>query len=341
MKYRLLGASGLRVSELALGAMTFGTETGFGVDKEESRKVYDAFRDAGGNFIDTANVYARGTSETFLGEFMASDREQIVLATKYTGGMRERDVNAVGNSRKNMMDSVHASLKRLNTDFIDLYWVHARDYATPVDEMMRGLDDLVSQGKVLYVGVSDTPAWVVSQANTLAELRGWSKFIGLQIRYSLIDRTVERELLPMARALDIAVTPWGIVGGGILSGKYNGDESATGRAKDMGRITDKGLSIASEVMAVAEELGASPTQVAIAWVRQGEGNIIPLVGARTEAQFADNLGALEVTLDDTVMARLNKVSAISTGFPTDMLRPATQATAKHLVNHRAAVTPEW
>ena len=205
MRYRLLGKSGLRVSELALGAMTFGTETGFGVDQEESRAVYDAFRAAGGNFIDTANVYAAGSSEAYLGEFMAGERERIVLATKFTGGMRGRDVNATGNSRKNMMDSVHASLERLATDYIDLYWVHARDYLTPIDEVMRGLDDLVSQGTVLYIGVSDTPAWVVSQANMLAELRGWSQFVGLQIRYSLVDRTVERELLPMARALDLAV----------------------------------------------------------------------------------------------------------------------------------------
>jgi aryl-alcohol dehydrogenase-like predicted oxidoreductase len=341
MKYRLLGNSGLRVSELALGAMTFGTETGFGVDKAESKKVYDEFRGAGGNFIDTANVYARGTSETFLGEFMASEREQIVLATKYTGAMRGRDINASGNSRKNMMDSVHASLKRLNTDYIDLYWVHARDYLTPVDEMMRGLDDLVSQGKVLYVGVSDTPAWVVSQANMLAEMRGWAKFIGLQIRYSLIDRTVERELLPMARALDIAVTPWGIVGGGILSGKYNKDEAATGRAKEMGRITDRALEIAAVVQDIANDIGATPTQVAIAWVRRGEGNIIPLVGARTVEQLQDNMGTLDVTLDDAQMERLNEASKIRLGFPTDMLRPGAQDMATKLDNHRAATTPEW
>ena len=341
MKYRLLGNSGLRVSELALGAMTFGTETGFGVDKEESKQVYDHFWEAGGNFIDTANVYARGTSETFLGEFMASDRERLVLATKYTGAMRGRDINASGNSRKNMMDSVHASLKRLNTDYIDLYWVHARDYLTPVDEMMRGLDDLVTQGKVLYVGVSDTPAWVVSKANMLAEMRGWAKFIGLQIRYSLIDRTVERELLPMARALDIAVTPWGIVGGGILSGKYNDDAEATGRAKEMGRITDRALNIASVVQDVAKEIGATPTQVAIAWVQAGEGNIIPLVGARTVDQLKENFGALDVTLEEGQMDRLNEVSKISLGFPTDMLRPGVQDMVTKLDNHRAATTPEW
>jgi len=341
MRYRLLGRSGLRVSELALGAMTFGTETGFGVDNDASRRVYEAFRAAGGNFIDTANVYAAGTSETFLGEFIAAERERIVLATKYTGAMRGRDVNAAGNSRKNMMDSAHASLKRLKTDYIDLYWVHARDYLTPIDEVMRGLDDLVSQGKVLYVGISDTPAWVVSQANTLAELRGWTRFIGLQIRYSLIDRTVERELLPMARAFDLGVTPWGIVGSGILTGKYNKDPAAAGRAQDRGIINQRSLNIAAEVMSIAEELGATASQVAIAWVRRGEGNIIPLVGAKTEAQLAENLGSLEVTLDDSQLARLNEVSAIQPGFPHDMLRPQAENMAKRLDNHRAATTPEW
>jgi aryl-alcohol dehydrogenase-like predicted oxidoreductase len=321
--------------------MTFGTETGFGVEKEESRRVYDAFREAGGNFIDTANVYAAGTSESFLGEFMAHERERIVLATKYTGGMRGRDVNATGNSRKNMLNSVHASLDRLKTDYIDLFWVHARDYLTPIDEVMRGLDDLVRQGKVLYVGISDTPAWVVSQANTLAELRGWSQFVGLQIRYSLIDRTVERELLPMARALDLTVTPWGILGSGVLSGKYNRDADARGRAQMRGQIAERSLAIAAETIAVAEELDATPSQVAIAWVRAGEGNIVPLVGARTAEHLADNLGVLDVKLGEQHLARLNEVSAIEPGFPHDMLRPQAQGTAKRIDNHRSRTTPEW
>jgi aryl-alcohol dehydrogenase-like predicted oxidoreductase len=341
MRYRLLGHSGLKVSELALGAMTFGTESGFGVDKAESRRVYARFREAGGNFIDTANVYAGGTSETFLGEFMADERDRLVLATKYTGPTRSRDVNAAGNSRKNMMNSVHDSLKRLNTDYIDLYWVHARDYLTPIDEVMRGLDDLVRAGKVLYIGVSDTPAWVVSQANTLAELRGWSRFVGLQIRYSLVDRTVERELLPMARALDLAVTPWGIVGSGVLTGKYNRDTDANGRARQRELVTDRSLAIAGEVVAVADELGVTPSQVAIAWVRQGEGNIIPLLGARTVDQLDENLGCLELTLGDEHKVRLDQVSAITPGFPHDMLRPQAQATARRVHNHRAATTPEY
>lgn len=336
MKYQLLGRSGVRVSELALGAMTFGTETGIGVDKEESRKVYDRFREAGGNFIDTANVYNRGTSESFLGEFMAGDRERIVLATKYTGPMRERDINAAGNSRKNMMESVHASLKRLKTDYIDLYWAHSWDSLTPTEELMRGLDDLVSQGKVLYVGISDTPAWVVSRANTLAEFRGWSQFVGLQIRYSLIDRTVERELLPMSRALDLAVTPWGIVGSGILSGKYNADPDTEGRARMRGQINERSLNIAAEVVAVADEIGATPTQVAINWVRRGHANIVPLIGARTVEQLDENLGCLEFELDDSHMQRLNEASAISPGFPHDMLSMQAEGRRARIRNHR-----EW
>ncbi len=334
MKYKLLGKSGLKVSELALGAMTFGTETGIGVDKEESRKVYDAFREAGGNFIDTANVYNRGTSETFLGEFMHGDRDRIVLATKFTGPMRSRDVNAAGNSRKNMMDSVHASLKRLNTDYIDLYWAHAWDPLTPTEELMRGMDDLVSQGKVLYVGISDTPAWVVSKANTIADLRGWSQFVGLQIRYSLIDRTVERELLPMSRAFDIAVTPWGIIGSGILSGKYNKDPETQGRASMRGQINERSLAIADEVIKVAEEIGATPTQVSIAWLRNGPANIIPLVGARTVEQWEENLGCLDVDLSEDQMSRLNTISSISPGFPHDMLSGQAEGRAKRIDNHR-------
>ena len=339
MRYKLLGNSGLRVSELALGAMTFGPDTGFGVDKTESRRVYDAFRDVGGNFIDTANVYAAGVSEEYLGEFMGCDRPRIVLATKFTGPMRGRDVNAAGNSRKNMMDSVHASLARLKTDYIDLYWVHARDYLTPIDEVMRGLDDLVRQGKVLYIGVSDTPAWVVSQANTLAELRGLSRFIGLQIRYSLIDRTVERDLLPMARAFDLCVTPWGIVGSGVLSGKYNRDRATAGRARMRGQLSERALSIAAEVIAVADELGVTPTQVAINWVREGPALIVPLVGARTVEQLTDNLGCLEFALSEDQKARLDAVSAIELGFPHDMLGPQAAAATKLIDNHRASMTP--
>jgi aryl-alcohol dehydrogenase-like predicted oxidoreductase len=331
MKYRLLGNSGLRVSELALGAMTFGTAE-WGVDKQESRRVYDGFREAGGNFIDTANVYSEGRSESFLGEFIAGERDRIVLATKYTGVTRRRDVNAAGNNRKNMMDAVHASLKRLATDYIDLYWVHARDFTTPIEEVMRGLDDLVRQGKVLYVGVSDTPAWEVARANTLAALRGWTPFVGLQIRYSLLDRAVERELLPMARELDLAVTPWDTLGSGVLTGKYNRDSSTKGRATLRGQLKARDLGIAAEVVKLAEKLGRSPAQVALNWVRSGEGVIVPLVGARTQEQLDDNLGCLEFELDPADKARLDEVSHIELGFPHEFL---AQFKTDRIVNHRA------
>jgi len=330
MKYRLMGNSGLRVSELALGAMTFGAKD-WGVDQEESRRVYDGFREAGGNFIDTANIYSEGRSETFLGEFMAEERERIVLATKYTGPTRSRDINAAGNSRKVMMDSVHASLRRLKTDYIDLFWVHARDFSTPIEEVMRGLDDLVRQGKVLYVGISDTPAWEVSRANTLAELRGWTAFVGLQIRYSLLDRAAERDLLPMAKALDLSVTPWDTLGSGILTGKYNRDSTTEGRAALRGQVKDKQLAIAEEVVKVADELGRTPAQVALNWVRQGLGVIVPLVGAKTREQLDDNLGCLEFELEADQKKRLDDASRIELGFPHDFLQ---QMMPKSIEDHR-------
>jgi len=331
MRYRLLGNSGLRVSELALGAMTFGQEQ-WGVGKDESRRVYEGFREAGGNFVDTANVYSGGRSETFLGEFLREDRERVVLATKYTGATRRRDVNAAGNSRKNMMESLHASLRRLGTDYVDLFWVHARDFTTPIEEVMRGLDDLVRQGKVLYVGVSDTPAWEVARANTLASLRGWSPFVGLQIRYSLLDRAVERELLPMAKAMDLGVTPWDTLGSGVLTGKYNRDGGADGRATMRGRVGERALEIAAEVVRVAEKIGRTPAQVALAWVRQGPGVIVPLVGARTREQLDDNLGCLDLELSPEDKQRLDEASRIRLGFPHEFLE---QFRTSSIIDHRA------
>jgi aryl-alcohol dehydrogenase-like predicted oxidoreductase len=221
MKYFLLGKSGLRVSEICLGTMTFGKEWGWGASKEESRKIFDAYVNSGGNFIDTANIYTDGTSEKYVGDFVSYDRDRFVIATKYTSNTRTGDPNAGGNHRKNMVQSLEASLRRLNTDYIDLYWVHAWDQTTPIEEMMRALDDMVKSGKILYIGISDAPAWVVSQANTLANLKGWTEFASIQIEYSLIERTSERELLPMANALDIGITAWSPLGSGVLTGKYN------------------------------------------------------------------------------------------------------------------------
>src|SRR6266403_2194364 len=228
MKYRLLGKSGLRVSEASLGTMTFGDEWGWGSPKAEAQKIYETYREAGGNFLDTANFYTAGTSEKFVGEFIKSHRDSVVLATKYSNAAPGNDPNAAGNHRKSMMQAVEASLKRLRTDYIDLYWLHVWDQITPAEEVMRGLDDLVRQGKVLYVGVSDAPAWWIAHANTLAHLRGWSPFLGLQIEYSLIERTVERELIPMAKTLNLGVTAWAPLSNGVLTGKYHGQGSSEG-----------------------------------------------------------------------------------------------------------------
>lgn len=325
MRYKLLGRSGLRVSEICLGAMTFGEEWGFGASREESRRIFDAFADAGGNFIDTANMYTNGTSERFTGEFLGESRDRFVLATKYTLSMRADDPNASGNHRKNLVQSLEASLSRLRTDYIDLYWLHAWDFMTPVEEVMRALDDVVRAGKVRYIGVSDTPAWIVSRANTLAELRGWTPFIGLQIEYSLIQRTVERELIPMANDLDIAVTAWGAIGGGVLSGKYSGKpgkvKATDSRRKDsnLWRISEKNLAIAREVETVAREIGRSPSQVALNWVRQQKGVMIPILGVRTLEQTLDNLGCLDFELKEEQLERLSRISAIEMGFPYDFL----------------------
>jgi aryl-alcohol dehydrogenase-like predicted oxidoreductase len=324
MRYRLLGKSGLRVSELCLGTMTFGEDWGWGSSKEESRKVYDAFLEAGGNFIDTANIYTNGTSETLLGEFMAGHRDRIALATKYTNAAPGNDPNAGGNHRKSMMLAVEASLKRLKTDYIDLYWLHIWDQITPIEEVMRAFDDLVRQGKILYAGVSDMPAWVVAKANTVAELRGWSSFVGLQIEYSLMERTPERDLLPMAAALGIGVTAWSPLAGGLLTGK----QFEQGGAKDSRQSSEmmqqfvksdaREESIAREVVAVAREIGHSPAQVALAWLRQRSQPVIPIIGARKLAQVKDNLASIDVKLAPKQLERLDAVSKIELGFPHDM-----------------------
>jgi len=325
MRYKLLGNTGLRVSELCLGAMTFGEEFGWGASEDESRKVFDAFVEAGGNFIDTANHYTKGTSETFLGRFVAGRRDRFVVATKYTLNQHPDDPNAGGNSRKNLVCSLEESLRRLDTDYVDLLWVHAWDAATPLEETMRALDDVVRAGKALYVGISDTPAWVVSRANTMAELRSWSAFAGLQIQYSLIERTPERDLLPMAEALDLAVTPWGALGFGLLTGKYSGenrpDDVRLSEEHWGGRLlTERNTAIADEVVAVSKELERTPAQVAINWLRgRDRGVIVPIVGARYARQLEDTLGCLEFELPAEHVARLDEASAIDLGFPHDFL----------------------
>jgi aryl-alcohol dehydrogenase-like predicted oxidoreductase len=324
MRYRLLGNSGLRVSEAALGTMTFGDDWGWGSAKDEARKVYDAFREAGGNFIDTANFYTNGTSESFLGEFMKDQRQSVVMATKYTNAAPGTDPNAAGNHRKSMVQAIEASLKRLKTDYIDLYWVHIWDQITPVEEVMRGLDDLVRQGKVLYVGISDAPAWWIAQANTLAHLRGWSPFIGLQIEYSLIERSVERELIPMAKALNLGLTAWSPLAGGVLTGKYHGHGSSEpGR---MSSDTMKGFMpeqqradrVVAAVKTVSDEIGRSMAQVALAWLRYRPVPVIPIIGARKLSQLQDNLASFDLTLLTDQLKILDEASRIELGFPYDI-----------------------
>ncbi len=322
MRYRLLGHSGLRVSELCLGAMTFGDDRGWGASPAESRRIFDAFAEAGGNFIDTADIYTEGNSEKLVGEFVAGDRERFVLATKYSNSAPVGDPNAAGNHRKNMVQSLEASLKRMQLDYIDLYWLHAWDFMTPVEEVMRAFDDLVRAGKILYAGISDTPAWIVSRADALADFRGWSRFVAIQVEYSLVERTVERELLPMAKALDLGVTAWSPLGSGLLTGKYTRDaDQKTQRRLDQAafkEIDDEVYSVAREVDRVAEELGKSSSQVALNWVRQ-RGGVLPIIGARTLDQFRENCDCLDFRLEDDQIERLNKVSQIELGFPHDFL----------------------
>ncbi len=322
MRYKMLGTSGMKVSELCLGTMSFGTKWGFGADEEDTRRVIGAYREAGGNFLDTANKYHEGESEEFVGRAIAAERDRWVLATKYTLNTGTGDPNAAGNSKKTMTRAVEASLRRLGTSYIDLLWVHAWDFTTTVEEVMRGLDDLVRAGKVLYVGISDAPAWIVSQANTLASLRGLSSFVALQIEYSLIQRTVERELIPMADAFGITVTPWAALGGGVLTGKYTrtAEPSDTKRAQgNARRLSDTNRAIAREVDAIADQIGKSSAQVALAWVRGRGANMLPIVGARTVAQIQDLLGSVELSLSDEHMSRLNEISKVPLGFPREFL----------------------
>ena len=301
--------------------MTVGEEWGWGSVKDEARKVYDAFREAGGNFIDTANSYTKGTSESFLGEFMKDHRQSMVLATKYSTAAPGTDPNAAGNHRKNMMQAVEASLRRLQTDYIDLYWVHIWDQITPVEEVMRGLDDLVRQGKVLYVGISDAPAWWIAQANTLAQLRGWSPFTGLQVEYSLIERTVERELVPMAKALNLGFTAWSPLAGGMLTGKYHGHG-----APEQGRMNSEKMKdfmpeqqrtgrIVAAVKAVSDQTGRGMAQVALAWLRYRPVPVIPILGARKLSQLQDNLASFNLALSAEQVKALDEASQIDPGFP--------------------------
>jgi len=335
--YVTLGRSGLRVSPLCMGAMTFGTEWGFGVEAEESFKLIDHYLDAGGNFIDTANIYNKGASEQILGDYFKNkgggkfpQRDRTVLATKWLGNMYRGDPNGGGSHRKAMMESVNQSLRRLQTDYIDLLWLHFWDRHTPIEETMRGLDDLVSSGKVLYIGFSDTPAWKVAQAQMIAQFRGWAPLIALQIEYSLVERTVEGELLPMASELGLGVTPWSPLKGGILTGKYTRDgDTGGGRYKSDSRyLTDTTFDIVDKLKEIAKERtvggkDATPAQVALAWVRQRSGVTSTIIGAKNAEQLDANLGSLEVTLTQEHIRQLDELSKPKLNFPHDFIEGVT------------------
>lgn len=321
--YRLLGRSGLRVSPLALGTMTFG----WGTEREEARAMFDAYVERGGNFVDTANGYGDGAAEEMVGEFTKGRRDQLVIATKYSMPMRDGDPNSGGNSRKTAVRSVEDSLTRLGTDYVDLLYLHIWDGLTPVEEVLRAMDDLVRAGKVLYVGISDIPAWQVSRMQAIADLRGWAPLVALQIPYNLVERTVERELIPMASAMGLGVVPWSPLAGGVLTGKYGPadlepDSGYTRKKLAVGNgfLTARGLEIADVVRDVAASLGTTPSRVALAWTLLAPAVVAPIVGARTPAQLEDNLGVFDVTLDAEQQARLAEVSAVDLGFPMETLR---------------------
>jgi aryl-alcohol dehydrogenase-like predicted oxidoreductase len=319
--------------------MTFMEGLPWGSSRADSQKVFDAFMEAGGNFVDTSNTY--GTSEELLGEFMGAYRDRIIVGTKYGGSLPINDANAAGNHRKSLLRSVEGSLRRLKTEYIDLLWLNAWDFMTPIDEVARALDDLVRQSKVLHIGVANTAAWFVARANTVAEFRGWAPFVAIQVAYNLLQRDVERELLPMAAELDIAVTAWTPLASGFLTGKYqvvasmtNADRplSAESRrlddpvAANFVRRTERNTFIASEVSLVAAESGVTPAQIALNWLRRH--GVIPIFGARTAVQVKENVASVDFQLSNEQMRRLDEASKISLGFPHDFL--ASRMVREHM-----------
>lgn len=319
MRYGLFGASGLRVSELFLGAMTFGEQGGVGAPPEECARILNAYAEAGGNVIDTAINYRGGASEEILGEILRGRRDQFVLATKYTVSRNRDDPNAAGNHRKNLRLSLETSLRRLRTSYIDIYWVHMWDRHTPAEETMRALDDEVRAGKILYVGISDTPAWLIARANTLAAWHGWTAFTGLQAPYSLLRRDIERELLPMAEALGMTVAAWSPLADGILSGKFTGQAAEPGTRIDPAAVSEHQRAVAAAVAEVAGDLGVTPAQVAIAWTRARSPAVHPIIGARRLDQALDNLGAAGLDLPAESTARLEAATGIDLGFPATFI----------------------
>lgn len=326
-RYVTLGRSGLRVSPMCLGTMTFGDDWGWGSSVADSEAILARYLDRGGNFVDTANAYTRGHSEVIIGDCLARTpgrRDRVVLATKFLSNLYPGDPNGGGAGRKSLQAACEQSLRRLKTDYIDLYWMHCWDRHTPIEETMRALDDLVRAGKVRYIGFSDTPAWKVAQAQTQALFQGWTPLIALQIEYSLIERTVEAELMPMAEELGLGVTPWSPLRGGVLSGKYTRANAGTVTADRGARVTDflneRSYRIIDALETVAGETGANVASVALAWLQARPGVTSTIIGARRLDQLEQNLAGLDVTLSPAQIAALDAVSEPSLPFPAGMLK---------------------
>lgn len=331
-EYFLLGRSGLRVSPLCLGTMTFGTAWGWGADEKDSRAQFDRYLDAGGNFIDTADGYTGGESETFLGGFIRESglRDKIVLATKFTFNAQPGNPNAGGNGRKNIRRALESSLKRLQTDYIDLYWLHAWDGITPVEEVMSTLTDLVREGKIRHVGLSDTPAWYLAKAQMLAAWRGFEPVCALQLEYSLMERNIEREHVPAAIEFGMGICPWSPLAGGMLTGKYTREAKADGRlAKMQGsgnpifdKFTERNFTIVDALLEAAKELERSPAQVALNWATRRPGMVSTIIGASKLSQLEDNIAALSFDIPAEIAEKLEAVGRPELFFPYTFFRSA-------------------
>jgi aryl-alcohol dehydrogenase-like predicted oxidoreductase len=343
--YVTLGRSGLRVSPFTLGTMTFGEDWGWGSSVEESTRILESYVDRGGNSIDTANLYTNGHSEKIIGDYLAGRsglRDRMVLATKFFGNLYEKDPNGGGPGRKAIVQQLENSLRRLRTDYVDLYWLHNFDPTTPGEETLRALDDLVAAGKIRYVGFSDVPAWATAEAATIARLRGWTPIIALQLEYSLLERTAEGELIPMARAMGMGVMPWSPLRGGFLSGKYSSSNTTSVDTTRAQVPSEADLVVIDALNAVAEEVGATSAQVALAWVMGCPGITSTVIGARRMDQFENNLGALEVTLSAAQRATLDEVSAPKLNFPAEnnrLLAPSLQFAGATVDGRPSAVSP--
>jgi aryl-alcohol dehydrogenase-like predicted oxidoreductase len=351
-EFSLLGRSGLRITPLCLGTMTFGTEWGWGSPEETARAIFERYLDAGGNFIDTADGYTGGKSEEMLGKFLSESgkRDRVVLATKFTFNSTPGDPNAGGNGRKNLMKALEGSLRRLKTDYIDLYWLHAWDMLTPIAEVMSTLDSVVRAGKVRYIGLSDTPAWYLSRAQTIAELRGWERVCALQLEYSLVERNIEREHIPAALHLGMGVCPWSPLAGGFLSGKYTKTGSGAqgeGRLKTVEdsdnpvfhKFTEKNWRILGALLEVSKQLEKPPVQIALNWITKRPGISSTIIGATKMAQLEDNLSALEFEIPAELTKRLEEVSRPEAVHPYVFFDPVLQGAVRGGVTVRAE--PSW